>query len=170
MASFDDLKNDYLAWTLLQNGSINLYHRTEFLNEDVSQLRKDGYVINIINCVKIATKKELLQKLGTELDFPDWWGCNLDAFNDLLSDLIIPHNTGRVMVLKQFDNIFVHAPELAWDILDIMEHNSRFFLLFGKRLITLVQTDIPDVTVKPVGANPVSWSGKERLYRRTKKS
>ena len=169
MAVFDNLENEYLVWTLMQNGSITMYHHAAFLKEDINQLRKDGYLINTIDCSKVVNKIDLLQQFEHELDFPDWWGRNLDALNDLIGDIYVPRDTGRVIVLNRIDHLFVYAPDLTWHILDILEHNSRSFLLFGKRLITLVQSDVPDVIVKAVGANPVSLSRKDQLKMRKSK-
>lgn len=40
-----------------------------------------------IDCGGIATKQELHECIAEALDFPDWYGHNLDALMDCLTDL-----------------------------------------------------------------------------------
>lgn len=40
-----------------------------------------------IDCGGIATKRELHECIAEALHFPDWYGCNLDALMDCLTDL-----------------------------------------------------------------------------------
>lgn len=41
----------------------------------------------IIDCGGIATKAELHEHIAEALDFPSWYGANLDALMDCLTDL-----------------------------------------------------------------------------------
>ena len=41
----------------------------------------------IIDCGGCADKKELHARIAAALDFPDWYGHNLDALMDCLTDL-----------------------------------------------------------------------------------
>ena len=41
----------------------------------------------IIDCGGIATKQELHEHIAETLGFPDWYGHNLDALMDCLTDL-----------------------------------------------------------------------------------
>ena len=40
-----------------------------------------------INCAAIGTMAELHEILARELDFPDWYGRNLDALHDVLTSI-----------------------------------------------------------------------------------
>lgn len=42
-----------------------------------------------------------------------------------------------------------------------MEKNSRLLLLFGLRLIVLVQSNDPEISFDPVGGRSVMWNGRE---------
>ena len=44
----------------------------------------------VINCAKITTREELHDVLARELNFPDWYGNNLDALHDELSCEMVP--------------------------------------------------------------------------------
>ena len=83
----------------------------------------------------------------------------MDAFNDCLSDIEINDN-GTIVVFRHFqliENKFAHT------LLDIFADNSRRNILFGKKLLTLVQVDNPNYQINPIGSTPVLWNGAERL-------
>ena len=44
-----------------------------------------------IDCGGIATKRELHEHIAEALNFPDWYGHNLDALMDCLTDLEDTH-------------------------------------------------------------------------------
>ena len=48
-------------------------------------------------------------------------------------------------------------------ILDVIETTSRGFLLTGRKLLALVQSDDPRIAFERVGARPVNWNPQEWL-------
>jgi hypothetical protein len=68
-----------------------------------------------------------------------------------------------VVVLERFDQLYSRTPEWAWTFLDIFASQSRRHLLFGERLLVLLQSDDPRLLVRPVGACPVGWNRREWL-------
>jgi RNAse (barnase) inhibitor barstar len=161
MAVFHDGAFQRLDWNLLRHGPIALYYRPDVLAEDVTWLIQHDYIINQFDCQIWQSPDDLHQALATELAFPDYYGRNLAALNDCLSDLAIPDPGGRVLVFAHYDQVARQWPEMAWHVLDIIADQSRSFLLFGRRLIALIQTDDPQLVFDPVGACPVSWNSRE---------
>lgn len=49
-----------------------------------------------IDCEGIGTARQLHQALAEQLDFPDWYGGNLDALHDLLT--AITEDTGLTLL------------------------------------------------------------------------
>src|SRR5688572_14562804 len=92
------------------------------------------------------------EALGSGLEFRGYYGRNLDALNDCLCDIEISEESGRALVFNRYDAFTVRFPRLAWAILDIVEITSRRLLLFGRRLLVLVQSDDPAISFEPVGA------------------
>ena len=41
----------------------------------------------LINCASIGTREALHDALAREMNFPDWYGRNLDALHDMLTSL-----------------------------------------------------------------------------------
>ena len=165
MAVFRDDADDFqrLDYALLQNGSVSLYFRSELLAEDIAWLSAHDYRIDNFDCAAWQTKQDMLAAFASTLEFPDYFGQNLDALNDCLSDIDVPENSGRVLVFHRYDDFAAKLPEVAWTVLDIIETNSRRFLLFGQHLITLLQSDDPRIQFQVVGGCPVMWNNREWL-------
>jgi hypothetical protein len=92
---------------------------------------------------------------SSTLGFPSYYGRNLDAFNDCLCGIAVPEEGGTALAFRSFDVLYRLSPRSAWHILDIVARWSRFFLLTGRRMMALVQSDDPGLRVEPVGARPV---------------
>ena len=80
-----------------------------------------------------------------------------------MNDIEIPEEGGRVLVFSRYDLFAARLPDVAWSVLDIMEIMARRQLLFGRRLITLVQSDDPEISFELVGGRPVMWNIREFL-------
>ena len=152
-----------LDWTLLQNGAITLYRRPRLLEEDVEWLRGHHYRVDRFDCSTWFSESEMHEALSSGLEFPDYYGRNINALNDCISEIEIPLEGGRVLVLNRYDYFAAKFPDLAWSVLDVMESNARRLLLFGLRLIVLVQSDDPGISFDPVGGRPVKWNSREWL-------
>jgi ribonuclease inhibitor len=57
----------------------------------------------VINCVKIPSMGEIHDILARELNFPHWYGCNLDALHDCLTAI---HEETKIT--------FLHFPDLPF--------------------------------------------------------
>jgi RNAse (barnase) inhibitor barstar len=154
-----------LDYRILQNGAVCLYFRPHILQEDIDWLRQQTYDVHELDCARWTSEAEFHTAVSESLSFPDWYGRNLHAFNDSLSDIVVPDEGGTALVFQRFDLFAARDPTAAWHILDIIEVNSRRFSLFGKRLIALVQSDDPAISFSPVGACPVMWNPREWLNK-----
>ena len=165
MAVFRDDADDFqrLDYALLQNGSVTLYYRAEFLAEEVAWLAKYNYRTDNFDCATWQTKEDMLAAFASTLEFPSYFGQNLDALDDCLSDIDVPEDGGRVLIFHRYDVFATKMPDVAWTVLDIIETNSRRFLLFGQHLITLLQSDDPRIQFQAVGGSPVMWNNREWL-------
>ncbi len=163
MSTFNDNAEEFqrLDYAILQNGAISMYYRAEILISDVEWLSNHGYQIDNFDCSRWYSEKEMHSKLASQLNFPGYYGRNLDALNDCLSDIEISTEGGRVLVFKRYDVFASQYPRVAWIILDLIENNSRRALLFGKRFFALIQSDDPKILFEPVGAYPIMWNPKE---------
>jgi hypothetical protein len=171
MAAFDpeaDLSHDR-AIGLLINTSVTLFWRRKVLDETTSWLDAHGYQVTGLNTSSWSTERDLHRDIAAALDFPDYYGRNLDALNDCMRDVVsqdygwAPNTTGLALVFTGYDAFAAHCPRAAQIVLDILADQSRSAALFGRRLMCLVQSNDPDIKFAPVGATPVAWNDAEWL-------
>lgn len=77
---------------------------------------------------KIQNRKQLHDTLAMELQFPAWYGANLDALYDCLTDI---HTDTRLTVLhgeKLRENLGPYADKLFYVLRQTARENSRFIL------------------------------------------
>jgi len=165
MAHFPDDSNflhGRLDWAILQNGWSSLYCKEDILEKDLSWFRDSGFTLIELDCSGWSSTVIIHASLSTALDFPDYYGNNWDALNDCLSGVPIPEE-GLVVVLRHFDQM---QREWGQTIADIFAGNSRRKLLFGRKLILLIQVDNRSFELSKVGGCPVLWNGREFFIRK----
>jgi RNAse (barnase) inhibitor barstar len=148
-----------LDWQVLQNGWTSLYWQESILDKDLDWFQKEKYIVIDIDSTKWTDESRLHKDLKKQLNFPNYYGENLNALNDCLSDLEIKE-AGLVIAFRHFqfvDKYFAHR------LLDIFACKTRLHSLFGKRLLLLIQVDNPKYQIEPVGSSSVLWNGAEWL-------
>ena len=149
--------NSRLDWAILQNGWSSLYCKKDILERDLAWFKSAEFKIIEVDCSDWDNPGSMHKSLKRELSFPDYYGENIDALNDSLSEIEIS-GEGLVVVLRHFD---VAAEEIRQKIADIFANNSRRHILFGRKLILLIQVSSRDFSLTMVGSCPVLWNGSE---------
>jgi hypothetical protein len=158
-----------LDWQLLQNSSVHRYRSDAEMERTATGLGRLGYAMHRLDAGSWRHEDEMHSALAAELHFPSYYGRNLDALNDVLSDVAEyrygsdPETTGTVLVLSGYEPFAQRAPRLAHTLLNIFAVNARLGLLVGHPMLCLVgaATDFPDVgathvilSLAPVGISP----------------
>jgi hypothetical protein len=154
-----------IDYQLMQNSPVALYHSPAILGEHAAELEALGYRCPALEARGWDTEERLHDDFARVLDFPDYYGRNLDALNDCLWDLPYDGRTGIGLVITGYDTFAARFPRVAWDVLDIIGHNSRDALLVGNRLLALVQSDDPRLHFEPVGGTAPTWNFREWFDR-----
>ncbi|WP_051717429.1 barstar family protein [Streptomyces sp. NRRL F-5727] len=101
MAAFTPDAGPDLDLRLVQNTFVTLFWRRSLLEESTTWLDEHGYQITSLDAAAWSSEGELLRGIGAALDFPDFYGRSLDAFNDCFGDVacyaaygIAPEATG----------------------------------------------------------------------------
>jgi RNAse (barnase) inhibitor barstar len=179
MATFegDEANNDQLDWTMLRDGGVSLYWRPEILADDLNWLKSHGYRVISFDAAEWQSASEWESErrmhisLKAHLSFPDYYGNNLNALDECMSDdLEVPDSGGLAVVLNHYDRIFEPAPSLASDggstaevVLHIFARAVRYHMLFGRRLLILVQSDDPKMEFGRLGGVAAGWNRREWL-------
>jgi RNAse (barnase) inhibitor barstar len=161
----DKIEKDF---EILKNGPICKYFKNGILDEDLNWFNNNNFEIIEMNC-RNWNRKNAHQNLKVALNFPDYYGENLDAFNDCLSDMYNKRYRGLILVFRRYDNFAEEDGNFAEAILDIISNQSRIWLLTGQKLIGLIQSDNPDLHFPELGGTSPSWNSSEWFNSSRKK-
>jgi hypothetical protein len=150
-----------LDWKLMERGAVALYHKTSILSADVGWFRQERYVIRELEAAGWSTPQAFHDDAKRVLGLPQHYAPNLMAWVDCLGEMSVPDDGGLVIVFRGYDAFAKSQPHLAQTILDSIESTSRRFLLTGRRLLALVQSNDPRIRFERVGAMPVTWNPRE---------
>lgn len=162
MAAFHEpWKEQPLDWLILQNSPIASYFRPDTLENDIAWFVANGYRIVRFSCPEWTSTARFHEDAAKKFEFPAYYGRNLAAFEDCLSDLDMNNVRGTLVVFDRFDTFAHRDRSTAETILDILAQSSRFHSLLGQRLVVLVQSDDPNIRFGPIGGCAVEWNPKE---------
>ncbi|MGM9955179.1 MAG: barstar family protein [Peribacillus sp.] len=147
--------------SLLLNGAVKLFQRTELLDACISDISREGFEIHVMDCSKWDLES-YHNDLASILHFPDYYGKNLDAFHDCLLDMA-PEGRGMVLVFKNYDLFANKEPEVAYRLLDIVQTNAWRFLLEDIKLLAFVQSNDATMEFPRLGGMPAEWNNEEWL-------
>jgi RNAse (barnase) inhibitor barstar len=156
-----------IDFRLVQNTFITMYWRSSLLGETVDWLRSQSYAVVEFNAGSWTSAAGMLDDLAERLQFPAYFGRNLDALNDCMRDVAYHEYgwaadaTGLVIVLRSFDAFVAADRRTAQIVLNIFADQARSAILVGNRLICLVQSNNPQLSFDPVGAMLVMWNDAE---------
>jgi RNAse (barnase) inhibitor barstar len=148
---------------LMQSSAVSLYHKHAVLAQDIACLQQFGYRVYTFDAALWQAPADFHAAAKRELAFPDYYSSNLASWIDCLGDLDVPEAGGVVMQFRHFDAFARVDSQFAHTLLDSIESASRRFLLVGRRLLALVQSDDPRVRFERIGAVPVNWNPREWL-------
>jgi hypothetical protein len=101
--------------------------------------------------------------MARTLKFPGYYGRNLDAFNDCIGDVEVPMEGGMGIVIRNIDATDLRDGQFVPVVLDILAATMRKNILFGRRMVTLLQSGNPRIVFPAVAAVPAMWNPKEWL-------
>lgn len=171
MAAWDpaDLVLHPTDFRLVANSFVTMFWDELILQETTAWLNAHGYHVTTLDAAAWTLPGDMHRELAAALDFPDYYGHNLDALNDCMGDVAAgeygtPSDaTGLVLVLVNFVAFAASHRLQAQALLDIFASQARNAALFGHRMMCLVHSRDPEFGFEPVGATPVVWNDAEWL-------
>lgn len=92
---------------------------------------------------EIRDKTQFLKQTAKELNFPDYFGYNWDAFSDCLTDMSWIEGDGFVVLFTHLDSFMEHSRPEFDAAVDIFEESVEFWVNRGKRMFILLQLEKP---------------------------
>jgi hypothetical protein len=155
------------AFQLLKNSPVNLFWSPDVLAGTLTWLTEHDYQLVRFDASGWAKQADFHRDVKAALDFPDYYGHNLNAFNDCLGDVAGYQYgadrgaTGTVLVFTGYDAFAAREPRAAQIILDIFAHTAQRAMLIGHRMLCLAQSNDANIVFDQVGATPVMWNPAE---------
>jgi hypothetical protein len=163
---FTDADMDRADWSFLQNGAVTLFWNQTFLGAAKDDLRQLGYEIAEVRCdnglQSFRTQLSEVLRWDEQFGYGPWRG-SLDALNDGFRGYPFTDTGRSALVLQGFHGLVAMDGDFAHKILDIIEWQARDYLLLGKILICLVQTDDNRYSCAPIGCRRAIWNPREWL-------
>ncbi len=127
-------------------------------DDAVAQAREQGLAAFVVDCDRARSRSAVLRAVVKAVDFPEFFGGNLDALYDCLCDTVLDQKTG---MLLWFHNLHSGDPALADDanaILDVCADAMEFANSNGRVLVYAVQHAGKHPDPEP-GIAPTPYSG-----------
>lgn len=164
---FTDADLHRADWHLLKSGPITLFKRKDLFEASISDLKQLGY---LVLRVRFSTMDAFYRDVSACLKWReqfgyDQWNGNLDALNDGFRDQPFEAATESVFCIEDFHRLVAADRPLAHEVLDIIALQSRNYLLFGKRLVGLIQTSDEKFNTGPLGGAQANWNKDEWLNK-----
>jgi RNAse (barnase) inhibitor barstar len=161
--TYDESSWSRLDYVLLRDGGVVLYWADAIIEEDLAWLRRERYVVHEFDAGLWSEEANFHSAVAEALEFPEYYGRNLDAFNDCMGDIAVPAAGGMAIVFHNADAVGLREGKFLAVVLDILAGTTRTNLLFGRRLLTLLHSRNPALQFPPVGGMPVIWNPREWL-------
>ena len=84
------------------------------------QAARAGLVLITAEVGGCADLSATLSKLGEDLQFPDWYGANLDALHDCLTEPDWHHDKGVVLLISGLESIRAKNPDTFSTLIDVL--------------------------------------------------
>ncbi|MFE4950510.1 barstar family protein [Leifsonia sp. NPDC056665] len=162
------------GFNLVQDGFVSKFLSRNVLDDAIWTLQAAGYRIVRLDAGSWADESAMHQSFSTALQFPGYYGRNLDALVDCLGDVAeldygwAESETGLVVVIDNFDHFRSAMPEVAVTVLDIISGAALRGALLGNRVLCLIRSDDPWLEIGAIGGysprwNPREWRNADRL-------
>jgi RNAse (barnase) inhibitor barstar len=148
---------------LLQNGCVVLYYSPFKMEAHADLLSSIGWRFKEVLVAESGTQEEFYDQLSLMLDFPSYFGRNLNAFRDCLGEITFPESGRLALQLLRFDAVARRDAGFAHAVLDILAESERHWLMQGRRVLFIVQSSDPGLNFPAVGSSPVLWNFEERM-------
>jgi len=145
---------------ILKDGPICKYFKNGVLDKDIIWFSNNNFDVIEMNA-RNWNRKNAHEKLKIALNFPEYYGKNLNAFKDCLGDMYNKRYKGLILVFRHFDNFVDEDKRFAEGLLDIIAKESRIWLITGQKLIGLIQSDNPHLEFPKLGGNSPNWNAME---------
>lgn len=165
----DDALSHPVDFRLVSNTFVSMFFNADVLGATLEWLADHNYDVRSADASSWVEESDMHRDLAALLEFPDYYGRNLDALNDCLRDVaaadygVRDGAQGLVLLLRNFDAFAASDRHCAQSLLDIFASQARSAALIGNRMMCLLHSNDPRLSFESVGAMPILWNDAEWL-------
>lgn len=150
-------------------GQVTLFWRRSVLDDAVELLGAIGYRVVRLDGSAWTSVAAVHDAVAASLEFPDYYGRNLNALDDCLYDVVLfefgsdKAALGTAIAIERFDVLTAAEPDFAQAVLDVLARTATLGAKYGHRFAVLVQTDDPRPSYGSVGSYDLRFNEREWL-------
>ena len=152
--------NKQETFKMLLDGSITLFYNTNILDDSINKLTTENVCIYYFDANNWITLDDFYTNFKTKMNLPDYFGNNLDALNDCLSDFI---GQNIAICIRNYD-VFMEKFSYESNILPrIILTQCWSSLLQESYILMLIHTKKGNISVKDIPLFTPKWNFMEML-------
>ncbi len=158
VAAFDrETDADRLDYQLMMRGPVRLIHSRPLLNATAGWLRQHDYEVVTVDASWLITS-HMFRDLGSALGYTchDQWHCLGEGLDEALAEAW-GRSASFALVLTSFEVFERSHRDDAHLLLEVIAERAWPGALLGKRLICLVQSDDPAMSLRRIGMWTLPW-------------
>ena len=142
--STGDILGNRIDFEIARDGFVRTLQGGAALRKAEEWLLSQGYRLIQLDAGSWRSDQHMHTAFAAALRFPSYFGKNLDALNDCMSDVAEAEygwdvsDVGVVLVLADFDRFAARLPRTADRLEAILRAQGRYAALFGNRLLTIL--------------------------------
>lgn len=151
-----------LDYQLMMRGPVRLIHSRTLLNTTVEWLRQHDYEVVMVDASWLITS-HMFRDVGSALGYAchDQWHCLGEGLDEALAEAW-GRSASFAFVLTGFDVYERGHRDDAHTLLEVVAQRAWPGALLGKRLICLVQSDKPSMSLRRIGMSTLPWFDHEQ--------
>ena len=145
------LQTQGFDWQLLQNGFVHRYKDRFSLDTACGHLSDLDYVVHTFDAESWHNVADMHTDFAAAMSFPDYYGRNLDALDDVLSDVgrysygSDADSAGTALAIAGYDAFLKLDRRTALVVLDIFARQARLAALYGHAMLCLIESTDSDL-------------------------
>ena len=155
-------KNKLATFELVRDGCINLFYKTEVYLNTIEKLKNESIDIYVFDAIDWNKEENFYSSFSKGMNFPDYFGNNLDAINDCLGDLI---NKNIAICISNYENFMIKCQKQANILPKIILTNCWEAILQENVMLMLIQTNNGSISFNDIKEFPPKWNQKEWLNK-----
>ncbi len=159
-----DSKKYQITSELLEDSAVKFFYKTEIFQKYIQSILNEGITVFSFDAEKWTSVDIFYSELSGKMNFPHYFGKNLDALNDCLSEMCGEKFAICILNYEFFWNTY---PREAKILLELIQSNCWHSLKIDSVMLALIQVNIPDfippkLEIFSAYWNKMEWSNKSR--------